>query len=175
MTTPARRRTRPAWLEAAETILLALVLAFLLRTFVVESFQVSGSSMYPTLLNGQRVLVFKLAYLFQPPETGQIVVFRSPVIPNEDWIKRVIATPGEVVSIRRGQVYLDGRKLDEPYIRRNYAYNYGPARVPPGSLFVLGDNRPDSYDSRYFGFLKESAVRGEAFVVWWPFGDFHLL
>ncbi|MCL8209314.1 MAG: signal peptidase I [Actinomycetia bacterium] len=175
MTTPAHRKTRPAWLEAAETILLALVLAFLLRTFVLESFQVSGSSMYPTLLNGQGVLVFKLAYLFQPPETGQIVVFRAPVTPNEDWIKRVIATPGEVVSIRRGQVYLDGKKLDEPYIRRNYAYNYGPARVPPGSLFVLGDNRPVSRDSRYFGFLKDSAVRGKAFVAWWPFGHFHLL
>jgi len=162
------RRPRPVWLEVVQTLLLALVLAFLIRTFVVESFQVSGFSMFPTLHNGDRVLVDKLLYHIEGPRTGEIIVFQSPVVKSEDWIKRVIGLPGETVKIVAGQVYINGHLYREPFIKRNYRYNYGPVYVTKGHLFVLGDNRPDSYDSRYFGLLSESAVKGDAFFIWWP-------
>jgi signal peptidase I len=162
------RPPRPAWLDLLQTAVLAFLLAFLIRTFVVESYQVSGFSMYPTLKNSERVLVNKLAYVFGQPETGQIIVFQSPVIPSEDWIKRVIGVPGDTLYVKHGTVYIDGRRLKEPYVKNNLSYNYAPIKIPPGYLFVLGDNRPYSYDSRYFGLLKESRVVGEAFMVWWP-------
>lgn len=162
------RKPRSASLEVLETLVLAIVLALLIRTFVVESYQVSGYSMYPTLQTGERVLVNKLIYRFSAPEPGQIIVFRSPVIPSQDWIKRVIGVPGDRVAIRNGQVYVDGRLQPEPYVRYRGHSNYAAVTIPPGYLFVLGDNRPNSYDSRYFGLLKESLVRGEAFLVWWP-------
>ena len=158
------RRPRPAWLEVLQT----LVLAFLIRTFVLESFQVSGYSMMPTLHNNDRVLVDKLLYQIEGPRTGEVIVFRSPVVQSEDWIKRVIGLPGQTVKIVAGQVYINGRLYKEPFIKFNYKYNYGPVHVTKGHLFVLGDNRPNSYDSRYFGLLSESRVRGDAFVIWWP-------
>jgi signal peptidase I len=169
------RPSRPAWLDIVQTAVLAFLLAFLIRTFVVESCGVAGSSMYPTLKNGDRVLVNKLAYVFGKPETGQIIVFRSPVIPSEDWIKRVIGVPGDVVAIRHGQVFIDGKRLPEPYVKNNDNYNYAPVHIPPGYLFVLGDNRPYSYDSRYFGLLNENRVVGEAFLIWWPLKVFRWL
>ena len=167
MATQTRAR-RPAWLEFVETLAVAFILAFLIRTFVLESFQVSGHSMRPTFHNGDRVLVSKLAYDFGSPKTGEIIVFQSPVIPSEDWIKRVIGVPGDTVSIRHNKVYINGKLYPEPFLKYRSSENYGPVKVPKGSLFVLGDNRPDSYDSRYFGFLKENRVVGEAFVTWWP-------
>lgn len=162
------RRPRPAWLDVLQTLVLALVLAFLIRTFVLESFQVSGHSMMPTLHNNDRVLVDKLLYQIEGPRTGEVIVFRSPVVKSEDWIKRVIGLPGETVKIVAGQVYINGHLYKEPFIKLNYNYNYGPVHVTKGHLFVLGDNRPNSYDSRYFGLLSESRVRGDAFVIWWP-------
>ena len=164
-----RKRPRPAWLEFLETLALAFVLALLVRSFVLESYQVSGFSMEPTLQNGERVLVNKVLFHFEAPKPGEIVVFRSPVIPSQDWIKRVIAVPGETVGIRAGQVYINGRVTAGAYhTYPDPSANYRTVKVPPGYLFVLGDNRPDSYDSRYFGLLKESLLRGEAFLVWWP-------
>lgn len=169
---PSRREpvksVRPLWWDVVQTLALALVLAFLLHTFVVQSFQVRGHSMLPTLTTGDQVLVDKLGYDLLGPRTGEVIVFHSPVKPKQDWIKRVIGVPGDTVKIVAGQVYINGRRYREPFIKYNYRYNYGPTYVTAGHLFVLGDNRPDSYDSRYFGLLKESAVIGQAFVIWWP-------
>lgn len=165
---PPQKPRRPWWLEVLQTVAVALVLAFLVRTFVLESYQVQGHSMLPTLTTGDRVLVDKLLYRIEGPRTGEIVVFRSPVKKNEDWIKRVIGVPGDTVKIVAGQVYINGHRYAEPFVKFNYSYNYGPVTVTPGHLFVLGDNRPNSYDSRYFGLLSESRVRGSAFVIWWP-------
>ncbi len=168
MGSPPPKRGRPAWLEVVQAVVLALVLAFLVRTFVLESYQVQGHSMLPTLTTGDRVLVDKLLYQIEGPRTGEVVVFRSPVKKNQDWIKRVIGVPGDTVKIVAGQVYINGHRYAEPFVKFNYRYNYGPVTVTPGHLFVLGDNRPNSYDSRYFGLLSESRVRGDAFLVWWP-------
>lgn len=156
--------------ELVETLVIALVLAFLIRTFVFESFQVQGHSMLPNLHSGDRVLVNKLAFVLGQPKTGEIIVFKSPVIPSQDWIKRVIGVPGDTVSIENSVVYINGKKYPEPFLKyRHSPKNVAPLKVPPGYLWVLGDNRPISYDSRYFGLLKESSVRGQAFVIWWPF------
>ncbi len=165
----AERKQKTGGREFAETLIIALVLAFLIRTFVFESFQVQGYSMLPTLHNNDRVLVNKLAFDIGKPKTGEIVVFQSPVNPKQDWIKRVIATPGETVSIKNSVVYINGKKYPEPFLKyRHVAKYYPPVKVPPGHIFVLGDNRPISYDSRYFGMLSESRIRGQAFLIWWP-------
>ncbi|MCY0877957.1 MAG: signal peptidase I [Firmicutes bacterium] len=154
--------------ELIQTLVIALILAFLIRTFVFESFQVSGHSMLPTLRNGDRVLVNKLAFVFGKPKTGEIIVFHSPVDPSQDWIKRVIGVPGDTVSIKNNVVYINGKRYPEPFLKYRQSPNVAPVYVPPGYLWVLGDNRPISYDSRYFGLLKESKVIGQAFVIWWP-------
>lgn len=150
---------------------MALVLAFLIRTFVVESYQVQGTSMLPTLHNGDRVLVNKLAYVFGKPETGQIIVFRSPVIRSQDWIKRVIGVPGDTVSVKNDVVYINGKRYPEPFLKYRQSGNVPPTYVPPGYLWVEGDNRAKSYDSRVFGLLPMANVKGRAFMVWWPFQD----
>lgn len=154
--------------EIVWVLLIALILAFLIRTFVLESFEVSGKSMNPTLHNGNRVLVNKLAFKLGKPTTGEIIVFKSPLIPSQDWIKRVIGVPGDTVSIKDDVVYINGKRYPEPFLKYRTSPNVAPVHVPPGYLWVLGDNRPISDDSRYFGLLNENRVIGQAFVRWWP-------
>ncbi len=169
------RRKKSGAREFVETLAIALVLAFLIRAFVFESFRVDGRSMQPTLFTNERVLVNKLAFDLGKPKTGEIIVFQSPLIPSEDWIKRVIGVPGDTVSIRHNTVYINGKVYPEPFLKYRQSSNYGPVKVPPGHLFVLGDNRPISEDSRYFGMLAESRVRGQAFVIWWPLNSLRWL
>jgi signal peptidase I len=166
---------RSGWREIIETVVLAFVLAFLIRTFVFESFQVQGTSMLPTLKNNERVLVNKLIYDFETPKTGQIVVFKSPVNKSQDWIKRVIGVPGDVISVRNNVVYIDGKRYHEPFLKYRQSMNVAPIKVPPGDLWVEGDNRPKSFDSRYFGFLPMKNLKGQAFLVWWPLSERHWL
>lgn len=161
--------------ELIETLVVALVLAFLIRTFLFESYQVQGLSMEPTLHNSDRVLVNKLAFVFGKPTTGEIIVFKSPVNPKQDWIKRVIAVPGETVSVKNNVVYINGKRYPEPFLKYRKSINVSPRRVPPGYLWVEGDNRPISYDSRYFGMLPMKNVRGQAFLIWWPLNRFRWL
>ncbi|AUW94543.1 signal peptidase I [Sulfobacillus sp. hq2] len=169
------KERRKGYWEVIETIVIAVVLAFLIRTFVFESYEVEGISMLPTLHTGERVLVNKLIYDFETPKTGQIIVFRSPVIKSQDWIKRVIGVPGDTISVENNVVYINGHRYHEPFLKYRTSMNVPPTKVPPGYLWVEGDNRPKSYDSRYFGLLPMKNVKGQAFVVWWPLSDFHLL
>ncbi|HVB09513.1 MAG TPA: signal peptidase I [Bacillota bacterium] len=156
--------------ETVETVVIALALALLIRGFVIESFVVQGQSMEPTLQNGEHLLVNKFIYRLQEPKAGQIIVFRPPLPTTRDFIKRVIALPGQRVSMRDGAVYIDGVLQPQTYLPPGAAgvANYPPTLVPAGDLFVLGDNRNNSEDSRYFGFVPIANVRGQAIVVWWP-------
>lgn len=154
--------------EVAETVLVAVLLALVVRAFVVESFEVQGHSMEPTLHDGERLLVNKFIYRFSDPVRGDIVVFRYPLGTNRDFIKRVIAVPGERVRIEEGRVYVDGRPLEEPYLTRRDGYSMPEQEVPAGHLFVLGDNRTNSEDSRIFGFVPMRLLVGKAVVVYWP-------
>lgn len=167
-----KRSQRLFW-ETVETVIVAVILAFLIRTFVVESFVVDGHSMEPTLHNGEHLLVNKFIYRFEKPKDGQIIVFRPPLPGAEqDFIKRIIGTPGQTVALRDGHLYIDGRHVPEPFLKYRDHANYGPIQVSPGTLFVLGDNRPNSEDSRIFGLVPETNVRGEAFLIFWPPADF---
>lgn len=162
-------RRRPfAWIAYPATAAAALALASVLHAFVFASYSVNGVSMEPTLQNGERILTVKLGLRLFPPQTGQIIVFRSPVIPTEDWVKRVIAVPGETIQVKDNVVYLDGRRYPEPFLRYRQSENVAPTKIPPGYLWVEGDNRPESNDSRYFGLLPMRDVVARVILIWWP-------
>ncbi len=153
-------------LDLIETVGLALIL-FVIINSVSARVRVDGSSMLPTLHDGEFVLVNKLAYSMGTPTRGDIIVFRSTTEANLDLIKRIIGLPGDRVVIGGGHVTVNGVVLDEPYI--NAAPNYsGEWTVPAGDLFVLGDNRNDSSDSHMWGFLPEPNVIGKALLIYWP-------
>jgi signal peptidase I len=175
-------------------LLVAFALALLIKTFLMQAFFIPSESMQNTLNPGDRVLVNKVVYHLHPPRRGDIIVFSDPnpvaqghrnaiqafwhwlteglgvsTSPEKDFIKRVIGLPGETLEGRDGVVYIDGKPLDEPYIRSKDVRPFGPVRVPADSLFVMGDNRTDSKDSRYgLGFIPYDNVIGRAFVIIWP-------
>ena len=153
-------------LDLIETVGLALIL-FVVINSVSARVRVDGSSMLPTLHDGEFVLVNKLAYRIGTPGRGDIIVFRSTTEANLDLIKRIVGLPGDQVRIGSGHVTVNGQTLDETYI--NAAPNYsGEWRVPEGYLFVLGDNRNDSSDSHMWGYLPEQNVIGKALLIYWP-------
>lgn len=182
--------------EYFESLLVAVVLALFVRTFVVQAFRIPTGSMEPSLLVGDHLLVDK--QVFSPSAgaleaallgkrrivRGDVAVFKFPEDPGKDFVKRVIGLPGERVEIRAKAVWVDGRKLDEPWVHfmapplsphdpeytlrgEHLRDDWGPATVPAGQLLVLGDNRDNSRDSRYWGFLREDQVKGRALVVYW--------
>jgi signal peptidase I len=153
-------------LDLVETVGLALIL-FVIINSISARVRVDGSSMLPTLRDGEFVLVNKLAYRMGTPARGDIIVFRSTTEANLDLIKRIVGVPGDQLRIGAGRVSVNGQTLDEPYI--NAAPNYsGEWRVPEGYLFVLGDNRNDSSDSHMWGYLPEANVIGKALLIYWP-------
>lgn len=154
-----------------------LVLVWALRGFVVEPRHIVSDSMAPTLLEGDRLVMDKLSYRYHPPRAGDIVVCvlpaqtqRAQARPMPATIKRVIALPGQSVEVRDGQVFVDGQALREDYLQEPPRYTWGPARVPDGMLFVLGDNRNASSDSHVWGFLPQRNVLGRAWLRFWPLG-----
>ena len=155
-------------MELLQTLVLSLLLALAIRAFVAESFVVQGHSMEPTLHHGERVLVFKLSYRWRAPRPGEIVVFRPPQQPGGEYIKRVIAGAGSTVWLEDGRVYRDGHPVPEPYVTFPDRADLPPTEVPPGTVFVLGDNRPSSYDSRSFGPVPVDRLDGRAVLVYWP-------
>lgn len=159
--------------DAIETILVAVILAFLVRTFVIESFVVQGISMMPTFINNEHVLVNKLAFVFGKPKPNEIIVFQPPLAyVHEDYIKRIVATAGETVQLKNGHLYVDGHHVAQPYIAYWDPTSFGPVTVPKGDVFVLGDNRPDSEDSRYFGPVPIKNIRGQVILAFWPLSRF---
>ncbi len=190
--------------EYAEAIIVAIVLAFAIRVFVVQAFKIPSGSMIPTLLIGDHILVSKLSYGFQwpadcklqwnvppvncytsttviefgKPQRGDVIVFRFPEDEEKDFIKRIVGTPGDTVQLRNKVVFVNGQPLDDKAFTRridpgiiestiNSRDNFGPVTVPEGSYFVMGDNRDQSLDSRFWGYVREEKIRGKAFRIYW--------
>lgn len=160
-------------LDLVETLILAVVL-FLIINAVSARVRVDGFSMIPTLKDGEFILVNRLAYKFSEPKRGEIIVFRSPVVPDEDLIKRIIGLPGDEIEISNGQVHVNGIQMDEPYIAAAPIYE-GRWQVVDGYLFVLGDNRNDSSDSHSWGLVPIQNVVGRSILIYWPFDQLEIL
>ena len=158
-----------SWLrDTIETLVSAVILALIIRAFIVQAFWIPSGSMIPTLLEGDRVLVCKFEYLLRAPRRGDVFVFKYPRDPSMDYVKRLIALPGDVFEVRDGIVWINGEKVEEPYVRFHDTYNQKPLTVPEKSYVALGDNRPNSADSRYWGFVPEKNIVGPVHVRYWP-------
>ncbi len=151
--------------EVVETILLAAIV-FLLVNTATGRFRIDGSSMEPTLHNGEYVLINRLVYKLHAVERGDVIVFRRDG--RRDYIKRVIGLPGEMIEIRSGKVFVDGRYVPESYLKELGVYSMEPRSVGPNEYFVLGDNRNNSSDSHNWGTVPSSALDGKAWVIYWP-------
>jgi signal peptidase I len=179
--------------EYFESIVVAVILALFIRTFVVQAFKIPTGSMEPNLLVGDHLLVNK--FVFAPTATpverallpmrdivrGDVVVFKFPEEPERDFIKRVIGLPGDTVEVRNRQVFINGNRIEEPYAHYLFPIGddeaaafdvrarYGPVTVPEEHYFMMGDNRDNSQDSRYWGFLPAHYVKGRALMIYWSF------
>ena len=171
-----RAWTKKMWREWGEPFLIAAVIAILIRSFLLGPYKIPTGSMRPTLLEGDRIFVDKITYRFRPPQRGEIVVFKYPLDPKKDFVKRLVAFGGEEVEIKDGALYVNGEKLKDEF-QHHYYYNRGDwpyakenqlIKVPEGSLFVLGDNSAQSSDSRNWGFVAKKYLIGRAFIIWWP-------
>lgn len=177
MPSPGLAHRERVW-EWVKSIGLALLLVFGIRTAVVEAFVIPSRSMEPTLQVGDRVLGNKFWFWFAAPHRQEIVIFSAP--PSAELaagvlIKRVIAVEGDVVEVRDGRVLVNGKAVVEPYLKERPQYPLPPTRVPQGMLFVLGDNRNESYDSHVWGFVPQSNLKAKAFARYWPLGRIGLL
>jgi signal peptidase I len=183
------KKRKSTFREYAEAIVVALVLALIIRTFVVQAFKIPSGSMEPTLEIGDHILVNKFIYgtkipftslnllPWKDPERGDVIVFIYPLEPDKDFIKRVIAVAGDSVRIVNKKVYINGAEVPDPHAvykddtilpgEAQKRDNFGPVTVPPGNLFVLGDNRDRSLDSRFWGFVPLKDVKGKAFIIYW--------
>ncbi len=169
-----RKKRRAGFTELCLTILVAFVLVFgFVRPFVLEAFRIPSESMVPTLQVGDRVFVNKFIYRFAEPERGDIVVFESVNGGEEDLIKRIVAGPGDSVAVRGGVLSVNEEPQNEPYLNREISDDsfFGPTRLSEGEVFVMGDNRANSADSRVFGPLPIENIEGEAFMRFWPVSE----
>ena len=173
----SRSEAKPAkksgggFLEFLIILVFAFALVFgVVRPFIVEAFWIPSESMVPTLEVGDRVLVNKFIYRFTEPKRGDVIVFKSVDNPNEDLIKRVVGLPGDKIAVRDGTLFVNGEAQKEPYVNKAVPDSsfYAPTKVPKDNLFMMGDNRTNSADSRYFGPLPEKNIEGEAFLRFWP-------
>lgn len=161
--------------ENVTTVVIALILAFLIRVFIAEPRYIPSESMFPTLTTGDRLVIEKVGYKFHPPASGDIIVFEPPAKlkllgyeKSQAFIKRAIATSGETVAVQNGVVYVNNKPLTESYIAAPPEYDLVTVTVPKGKLFVMGDNRNNSNDSHIWGFLPEENVIGRAVLRFWP-------
>ncbi len=181
--------------EYFESIIIAVILALFIRTWVVQAFKIPTGSMEENLLVGDHLLVNKFAFSptmsemernflpIKPVRRGDVVVFKYPENPGRDFIKRVIGLPGETLEVRRTRVFINGEPIGESYIEElrlpsgaphgefplRLRDDYGPVTIPPGEYFVMGDNRDNSQDSRYWGFMPHSHLKGKALMVYWSY------
>lgn len=175
--------------EYTKAIGTALILALIIRAYIVQAFKIPSGSMIPTLLIGDHILVNKFVYgtklpfsdkrilSVKSPERGDIVVFKYPEDQSKDFIKRVVGVEGDMVEEKNKVIFVNGKRVSEPFIQHTDSSvrtgsveprdNFGPYLVPKGKLFVMGDNRDQSYDSRYWGYVDMKDLRGKAFIIYW--------
>lgn len=168
--------------EYSEALIIALVLALIIRTFIIQAFKIPSGSMLETLQIGDRLFVTKFAYdikapftdwsilSLDDPEHGDVIVFRYPEDPSKDFIKRVAGVPGDVVEVRDHVLYRNGEPVEEPHVELHPGptrVHFGPQTVPEDHYFVLGDNRFNSHDSRFWGFVPRSHIKGKAWRIYW--------
>lgn len=160
---------RTAIVETLDACLFAALLSLVIITFVVQAFYIPSGSMEPTLMIDDRILVGKFVYRLGSPHRGDVIVFRYPLNPSRDFVKRVIGLPGDRVRLRDGVVYVGAQALSEKsYTIKPDFGNYGPVTVPANQYFVLGDNRNNSEDSRFFGYVPRGNIIGKAVFIYWP-------
>lgn len=163
--------------EILKSVIIAIIAAFLIITFVFETVSVDGYSMNPTLNHKDRLIVEKVTYYFSEPKVGDIVVIKYPADPKEKFIKRVVAVAGDKVKIENSTLYINGKAKEENYILEKSMFDFPEVTVPEGSIFVLGDNRNNSRDSRFedVGFLQYKMVVGKAVFRLYPFKNIGIL
>lgn len=154
--------------EFLESILIAAVITAFIFIFIGRPFWIPSESMQPTLNPHDRVIAVKLGYFFQAPRRGDIVCFYYPVDPKQVFVKRLIGLPGDTVEVRNGLAIVNGVPLNEPYVKFPGGPDWGPKKVPEGQYFMLGDNRANSGDSRFWGFLPRKNFIGRAMLRFWP-------
>lgn len=164
-------------LELVESVVIAIVLALVIRFFLFEPFYIPSGSMEPTLQVEDKIIVNKLVYRLKEPKRGDIIVFEHPMLdPNIDYIKRVVGLPGETLEIKESTVYINGKPLEEEYLPADLKFmDFGPVTIPENSYFMMGDNRNNSQDSRVWGTLPEDYIVGKAFFIFWPAGRIGIL
>jgi signal peptidase I len=169
---PVRARVWRLLWELLHDVSIAVVFCFFLITFVAQAFRVQGTSMLPLLEDGERIIVNKLVYRFYPIQRGDVVVFWYPKDPSVSFIKRVVGLPGDSVEIRRGVLYVNGARAQEPYLQAGFRdhESHGPVTVRAGYYYVLGDHRNGSNDSRNWGEVPEKYIYGKAYLRFWPLG-----
>jgi signal peptidase I len=169
---PQKRSALSLAVEIVLIVVAAFAIAMVVQFFIVKPFTIHQVSMQPTLLEGDRVLINRLTYHFRDPERGDVVVFDSPVDAREDLVKRIVAVPGDMVAIQSGVLYVNGKAQEEPYITESPFDGADMPEVRLGSdeVFVMGDNRNNSGDSRLFGPIGVDSIIGDAFAIYWPIG-----
>ncbi|PID42061.1 MAG: signal peptidase I [Proteobacteria bacterium] len=185
----SERKNKSVLREYAEAIVIAVILALFIRTFVIQAFKIPSGSMLPTLQIGDHLLVNKFIYGIRVPFTGKllvpittprngdVIVFRFPEDRSTDYIKRVIGIPGDRIELRNKQLLVNGEKVQDPHAyyssttllpgSKSPTDNFGPITVPEGKLFVMGDNRDNSYDSRFWGYVDDKDLLGKALIIYW--------
>jgi len=158
-------------------IVISLAIAGVVIVFLYQPVKVEGNSMLPELTDQERIFINKFVYRFENIQRGDVVVFWYPLDPAKSYIKRVIGLPGETVQLVNGDVFVNGRKLEEPYVPPEYRdeQTLGPIHIPPGQFFVLGDHRSSSNDSRIWGNVERRFIYGKAVFVYWPVGQLGIL
>lgn len=164
------RKKKPLYREILESIIIAVILALIIRTFAFEPFYIPSGSMEPTLQINDEILVNKFGYHIWELQRGDIVVFKYPEDPSIDYVKRLVGLPGEKVELKDSKLYVNNQEVAENYLPEGLKFNdFGPIEVPKGQFLMLGDNRNNSEDSRYWGCLPEENIVGKAMFIFWPF------
>lgn len=170
------KRQKSKLIEFLESVVIAVILAVLIRIFVFSPFYIPSGSMEPTLQVGDRIIVSKISYRFTEPHRGDIMVFKYPLDPERDFVKRVIGIGGDVVLMQNNKLYINGDQVNEEYLPANMTYDdFGPLEIAEGHYFMVGDNRNNSDDSRNWGLVSEDKIVGKAVIIYWPVSRIGLL